>query len=120
MSSPTNPDPHANLLSATGQSWKVIAGIPFLLGGFVLTWWGFARAPASPLIILAGLNLLLGTIAAVWLSIKCPACGCRWMWKAAGELPASQSALAWRECPECHADLERLTQQALKRPPPAP
>ena len=73
-------------MQTSHQSWKLFGGFIILFGGFVVMAFGLAHLQDHDgfAITLAGIAICLGGPIPAALSIRCPACGARWLWLAVG------------------------------------
>ena len=101
----------SSIIRTTGQWWKVAVAFWTIVVGGVVLWSGMAmlgrHAPSYSLwIILGGLALVLGGLAFVFLSVRCPSCRARWVWLSVngqGVKNFGRVFFELTECPVCHA-----------------
>ena len=103
--------PGESLLKRTNQAWKLramhlglaVSGCELIVGQWIAE---RLAGNDSVLVALSGVVLGLGAIAFACLTIRCSACGSRWLWCAVTTQP-SGNWLAWlhsqQSCPTCGA-----------------
>ena len=105
----TLPRPRGSIVQTSHQSWKLFGGFIVLFGGFVAMAYGLAHLQDRDgfAITLAGIAVGLGGPISAALSIRCQACGARWLWLAVGTQEHSRW-LNWLStqtvCPRCGDD----------------
>ena len=96
-----------SVLYRTHQTWKLNAmyvGVSF--GVVIQLIPGWLRLPpssgATGLFVGAGVLAAFIALAIPFFGIRCPACGCHWMWRAAHQPYQQWRAALWSpKCPEC-------------------
>jgi hypothetical protein len=105
-----------SIIEKSNQTWKLVGGLALLASGFSVMVVGLARLEHSTgfALTLLGMALGLGAAIATTLSIRCPACGARWLWLAVN----TQEHLQWLNwlsaqhvCPRCGGDPTRRSAQ---------
>jgi endogenous inhibitor of DNA gyrase (YacG/DUF329 family) len=98
-----------SLLSSSGQLWKLyLSLILIILGGVLLLVAGMNTEQLTPgsgfLLVFGAFSLMAIGLLGGGLSVRCPKCGAKLLWKAISEAPASRW-LHWlvtlSECPVC-------------------
>jgi len=94
------------LLSSTGHAWKVRAamiGIVFAIAIYAFPFFHTFASNRSALCAVLAVCILLIRVAIAFLTARCPACGSRWLWRAANQ-PRGR-LLQWLRtqeiCPDC-------------------
>jgi hypothetical protein len=99
----------SSLLRSSGQTWKVAVCLAGVAMGIVMMGYGLAesRANEHSKLTLVGVALGFGALVLASWSVRCKACGMRWMWAALRE----QSCARWLNwllaqcvCPRCGDD----------------
>jgi hypothetical protein len=90
-----------NIITASGQRWKVILGSLLALPAVYLA--VFERSAADEKLLL-GLASTFGAFAFTCASVRCPVCRARWVWMAVNEQKHNRFVL-WlmqlQNCPKC-------------------
>jgi hypothetical protein len=90
------------LLAVTGQRWKLwLLGVASTASALVC-WFGVRQG--SPVLTLIAAGAGLGGLGACALSIQCPRCSCKLLWRALRTSPASTWLVdlwAMTSCPSC-------------------
>lgn len=101
-----------SLLDRTGQTWKlrstVWTGIVGMAMTFGAVWHGTSQGWKLPaILVIFGLALWTGGFVWAALTIRCPSCGARLLWKAMRErtlLEHEHWLLSLEVCPACGSD----------------
>ena len=106
-----------SLIPKSGQSWKLFVGFAGVFLGFSAMVYGLNRLedPSAVSLTLGGMAFDLVAFVSMCVSIRCRACGMRWLWAAVKNQEHIQWVnwlLAQRVCPRCGYD------PSTKNPPP--
>ena len=98
-----------SIMSRTGQNGKGFIGLLGIVVSVALIGYVIYHGQTNALAFdLLGLSMVLGIVGFAYplLSIRCPRCGDRWLWRAASTKPHPH-ALRWlaeqERCPKCEA-----------------
>jgi hypothetical protein len=108
-----------SLIQKSRQSWKVVVGFAVVLLGFLVMAYGLGRLekPAGVTFALGGMATDIVAFISMIVSIRCRACGMRWLWAAVknqDQLQWSNWLLAQRVCPRCGDDPSLSAAQHLE------